>query len=125
MIPTVPLPIPSPTKVAMANSPSTEATSSIVSTNGSSQILNNTSVGSKDIDESITDLCNKIASSSKISSYGCLKTGTLDYIVKPISKSSTNPREHISLQDLLGKSKLLTRRRRYNIALVLSSSFVQ
>ncbi|TVY53885.1 hypothetical protein LCER1_G004426 [Lachnellula cervina] len=76
----------------------------------------------------IADLCTKIASCSPdLPKYGCLKGGTLHYLVQPLCKAAKEPQQHITLETLLGSSSPVnfTRRQRLQIALILASSHVQ
>ncbi|CZR61998.1 uncharacterized protein PAC_11895 [Phialocephala subalpina] len=74
----------------------------------------------------IADLCTKIATCSPdLPKYGCLKNDTRQYIVQPLCKASTQPQEYVSLSELLNRTTKPTRRQRFQVGLILASSFVQ
>jgi len=76
----------------------------------------------------ITNLCSTIAGcSSNLPTYGCLRGEARQYIVEPLCCANKEPQKYATLNTLLSKSSpiSLSRRQRFQIALILASSHVQ
>lgn len=76
----------------------------------------------------ITNLCEKIASCSpELAQYGCLEGESNKFIITPLCKADSDPQKYITLKSLLSPSSeiRLTRQERFQIALILTSSYIQ
>jgi hypothetical protein len=76
----------------------------------------------------ITNLCSTIAGcSSDLPTYGCLRGEARQYIIEPLCCANKEPQKYATLDTLLSKFSpiSLSRRQRFQIALILASSHVQ
>jgi len=76
----------------------------------------------------LTNLCSTIAGcSADLPKYGCLRGEARRYLVEPLCCANKEPQKYVTLETLLSKSSpvSLSRRQRFQIALILASSHVQ